>query len=356
MSLRLQMSRAALSLGLLESGLKWETLQPLVRRWWDDLKTWEAADTFDAAFQDDRMTVRQINIGSTARGGDFMVSNKFSEETEHQRSITLARDVAGVKQRFAPANFFDPSNFRRMKNELGLHDLSASLLSHKKPIRQQLKHYEDVVALFVPVPEEKDLTLFYTLNEMAKAELVGAANEIRIMRSQLTRIKLAQSSDMGTTYRDVSRLGAEEGKIRYGIVGTIIKTKEGEQKSKAQPATEQELKDRKSNALKYKSILDAIFLPGEKIVNEVVMAYRSHNSPHFPMFAQWDKDRRFFRVVDSDTLQTSGPVIMNSGQYLPHTPVIPVPTLPNSSSFGSGGPPPPPSGSPPGLKVKKVGN
>jgi|HubBroStandDraft_5_1064220.scaffolds.fasta_scaffold443138_2 hypothetical protein len=71
----------------------------------------------------------------------------------------------------------------------------------------------------------------------------------------------------------------------------------------------------------------------------------------------WDDLKtRFFRIVNSDTLQPSGHVIMNSGQYLPHTPAILVPTFPNSSSFGSGGPPPPPSGGPPGLKVKKVGN
>ncbi|WP_321470587.1 hypothetical protein [uncultured Paludibaculum sp.] len=344
MSVKLQMSRTALSLSLLD-GAKWEVLRPLVQRWWSELKSWEAADTFAAAFQDDRMTVRQINVGSTARGGDFAIPNLYSSEKEHERTISLARDVAGVKERFTPANFYNPSTLKRAKNELGLHDLSASLLSHKKPIREQLKHYEDVVALFVPVPMEEDHALFYTLNQMGKNELSDGAHEIRIMRSQLTRIKLAQGSDMGTTYRDMSQPGSDQGKIRYGVTGTVIKRGEG-QKSKASDATEQELKDRRSNALKYKRILNVIFNPGEKIVNEIVMAYRSHSAPQFPMFAQWDKPRRFFRLIDSDTLQPTGPVITNTGQYLTQAPPLPVLPPPGRSTGAFNGPPPPPP--PPG--------
>ncbi len=155
---------------------------------------------------------------------------------------------------------------------------------------------------------------------------------------------------MGTTYQDVSRLGAEEGKIRYGITGTIIKTKEGEKKSSAVTATEQELKDRKTNALKYKSILDAVFLPGEKIVNEVVMAYRSHNSHQFPMFGQWIKAKKFFRVLNSDTLQPTGPVITNSGQYLAQEPA-PI-LLPLNPALRRGAPPIPRGGFA-GAKVVK---
>jgi hypothetical protein len=64
---KLQKSRVAVSLALLEKGVKWEALRPLVQQWWSDLKAWEAPESFEAAFNEDRMTVRQINIGFTAR-------------------------------------------------------------------------------------------------------------------------------------------------------------------------------------------------------------------------------------------------------------------------------------------------
>ena len=343
---KLQRSRGALKLDLL-GGANWVKLRPLVQRWWADLKAWEAADTFEGAFLDDRMTVRQINLNG--KGGDFPVPNRFSEEKEDHTTITLARDVAGVKQRFNPTNFFNPVNAQRLKNALGLHDLSASLMSHKKPIRQQLKHYEDTIALFVPVPLEEDLELFYTLNSMGKRELNDGALEITRMRSELTRIKLAQASDMGTTYGSVARLGSGEQHIRYGITGTIIKVMPDGKDTKAYDASEQEIKDRRTNALRYKSILDAVFLPNSKIVNEVVMAYRSHASPLFPLFGEWDKVRRFYRVLDSNTLKPSGPVITNEGKCLREAPALPTLTR-AAGAFGTGGPPPPPKGSPPPPK------
>jgi GTP-binding protein HflX len=49
------------------------------------------------------------------------------------------------------------------------------------------------------------------------------------MRSQLTRIKLAQASDMGTKYVDVSDPEDQkaQAKFRYGVTGTIIRQKGG---------------------------------------------------------------------------------------------------------------------------------
>lgn len=301
-------SRRALNVALLEEGRQWASLRPLVARWWADLKTWEARDTFGVAFTNRRMTARQVNVGTTARGGTFEVRNV--KHPEHSREVYLARDVACITARCDPNNFFDPHTLRRRKNELGLHDLSASLLDPRRPISEQLKGYEDAVTLFVPLPLEEDLQLFYVLNKLGKTELRDKDdNEILVMRSQLTRVKLAQASDMGTRYVDVSDPGASEGQFHYGITGTIIREK-GQRFGL--PATPEELKARRTNALHYKSIIDAMLT----LVNEVVMAYRSHASRHFPMFAQWDDARQHFRVVDVESGGYTGWIITNRGDHL----------------------------------------
>src|SRR5207237_1996466 len=104
--------------------------------------------------------------------------------------------------------------------------------------------------------------------------------EIRRMKSEVTRLKLAQSSDMGTVYVDTSTRESSPGKFRYGITGTIIRKKGGTGSS----ATKKELDARRTNALRYKSILE----DDVASVNEVVMAYRQHESALFPMYGMRD--------------------------------------------------------------------
>lgn len=309
----LKESRAALEQALLGDWLAWKDLRPLAKQWWADLKRWEATDTFEAAFKDNRMTARQINIGKTARGGEFPVINKAAPEDKlKERNIKLERDVASIKARTKPENFFNRETGKSMKNELGLHDLSASLLDGKRKISEQLKRYEESVVLFMPVPNEEDLQLFCVLNDISKLELKDKDdNDIREMRSQLTRIKLAQASDMGTKYVDVSNPEdpKSQAKFRYGVTGTIIRQKGGI----GLKASEQEIKARRSNALRYKSILESEITK----VNEVVMAYRAHASSTFPMFAIWMEDPKehHFLVVNPDTGGGTGMVVTDGGKY-----------------------------------------
>ena len=283
-------------------GSDWKTLTPLIDRWFEDLKAWEAIDTFNKAFQDKRMTVRQVNIDpTTARGGTFTVGT---------RQMKLARDIPGIAARMAPTNYFDPVTLRRKKNELGLHDLSASLLTNTRAIRSQLKGYENVIALFMPLVQEEDLYLFDSLNKTAKKELDGSVL-MKTLRSKLTRVKLAQASDMGATFED-TKPGGPEGNFRYGLTGTIIgEDQRGKLIKVGRPATAEELFNRKTNALHYKNIL----INPVVSVNEIVMAYRHHASPLFPMFAQWDKWLRYFRVIDTNTMKPTAYKIGNDGVY-----------------------------------------
>jgi hypothetical protein len=304
-------SRAQLNRALLEKGLGWEELRPLVNRWFTDLKEWEAADSFKTAFDDRRMTARQVDQQPRRNaGGNFKVGTV--DDVRETRPIRLERDAQGIRERMNPKNFFDPITLKRGKNELGLHNLSASLLDPRRAISTQLKFYKNAYVLFMPLPSEEDMKVYYNLNVLGKTELKGKDdNQIQIIRSQMTRVKLAQASDMGTRYVDIAPESADKSKFRYGITGTIIRDrpKEGEIVI-GKPATPNELDARKTNALIYKSILDAMVVS----VNEIVIAYRSHASRDFPMFTKRDND--LFRVVNPDTAEPTGWVIADAdGAY-----------------------------------------
>ncbi len=262
----------------------WEELEPKILEWWQKLKANEAKETFESAFLDNRMTARQISL--SGRGGRFSAAKPDKQKTPG-REIVLSRGIQGIEQRTNPNNFRKTKSGERGKHARGLHDLSASLIDHKKPISGQLKGYEDAVVLFMPMPEENDLRIIAALARLDDRNI----NALRFFKSQMTRMQAAQSSDMGTTFNDVSEEGGPD-KFRYGATGTIIRKKGG----LGAPATETELKARKTNALEYKKILQA----GITNVNEVVVAYRSHASKVFPLYARWDETNKLFHVLDSN--------------------------------------------------------
>lgn len=305
----LEESREALKEALMgDSPKEGEELMGCFQNWFNDLKLWEAQDTFSQAFRDKRMTIRQVNIGGTARGGAFEVNKVKSDNPKvpvGRTKITLARGVGDIAARGVPKNFFDPVTKARMKNELGLHNLSASLLDPQRPISSQIKKYQEVVACFMPVPQEVDLRLFQLLKDMSKSgAIVGKEDEISAMRTRLTRIKRAQASDMGTKYVDVSQ--TDEPNIQYGITGTIIR----ERGTIGKAAKPDELANRTHNALNYKSILEEMVTT----VNEIVMVYRSHPSPLFPMFACWSEVDKIYFVLDVN-LEPTGMSVTDSGVY-----------------------------------------
>ncbi len=267
-----------------------EEIEHAVIDWFQALGDWENQDTFEAAFQDSRMTARNIN--AKGRGGSFDVKNI---DGKNEREMHLNNTKQGIMERLDYKKFLHnlDKDCRSFKNELGLHDLSASLLTPDRKINKQLKHYENAMAVFMPVPMPEDHEMFYRIQDMVKGELKDnpyAAKQYQLMKSQLTRIKLAQSSDMGCKFVDISKPDDKHGKFRYGITGTIIR----DNMRIGRKASQEELDHRKIAARKYKGILAR--LDGKKIVNEIVVAYRAHASPFFPMFGVWDEKEEGYHI------------------------------------------------------------
>lgn len=298
------------ALSRLGSETTWKELQPAIEKWWKGLKAAEAGETFEAAFKQNRMTARQINQAAQIRGESstglikFPVKNQHDPQKKYDREITLGRDVHSILERNNPKNFYDPAAEGSKKNEKGLHNLSASLLNGESPISDQLKGYEDSIVLFMPVPPENDLQIFAALNSLEDRNPEVMAE----LASKMTRLELAQASDMGTRFVDAGRPGAPEGDFQYGITGTIIREEGGS----GQPATASELAARRTNALEYTKIAES----GITKVNEVVMAYRAHESKLFPMFAVWDQGRQGYAVVDGTTQKPTGQFITNQGKMV----------------------------------------
>lgn len=280
-------------------GAEGAQLSEAVTAWWNRVKADERRLGFEAAFRANRMTARQINIGSTARGGRFQAQKLGSApDAEHDRTMLLDNTVGGVVKRTEPRHFAD----RATRNREGVHDLSASLLRGDRPIRDQLKKYEDSIVLFMPLPEEQDLQVFSAL-----ARLKGLPEaEMQRMAALLTRPVFVQASDMGTRYVD-TRPGSEgEGDFQYGLTGTVIRSRG----DRARKVNEADLAERAKGALAYRDVATANITK----VNEVVMAYRLHESGLFPMFAAWDEDAGIFLELKAD-LSPTGMSITNDGRY-----------------------------------------
>lgn len=94
--------------------------------------------------------------------------------------------------------------------------------------------------------EEDDLKIFAAIANLDDRDEAF----LREAKSPMTRLKLAQSSDMGTTLTDVSTEGGKD-KFSYGATGTVIRKKGG----KAWDASATEIKARSTNALEYTKVL-----------------------------------------------------------------------------------------------------
>lgn len=271
----------------------WAKLEPKVKEWWKKFKENEAKETFAAAYKANRMSARQIDLGG--RGGRFQVDKLSGEKGA---TITLSRGIQGIEQRMNPENFNDQEGASH-KNERGLHSMSASLLDHRRgSISKQLKFYDNAIVLFMPAPAEDDLKIVAAIASLEDHDVAF----LREVKSKMTRLQLAQSSDMGTTLKDTST-EIDKPQFKYGVAGTIIR-KEG---GIGMPATATELEARGVNALEYTKILDV----GVTTVNEIVMAYRSHASKAFPVYARWDGTQ--FHLLDAD-LNPKNQILSDTGE------------------------------------------
>jgi hypothetical protein len=245
------------------------------------------------------MSARQINVGSTARGGTFSVQKHGAKpEEKTDRKIYLDNTVEGIEKRQDPANFADTASI----NKAGVHDLSASILrGSEKSIYGQLKHYDEAIVLFMPLPAESDLQIFSALARVTGMD----AKVMTDMKAMLTRPVFAQASDMGTRFVDTKAGTGGEGEFSYGLSGTVIR----KPKDRARRINEADLADRKLGALTYTTVAKSAITK----VNEIVLACRQHRSKLFPMYARWDPTNKDF-VVQTKDLKETGQRVSDGGK------------------------------------------
>jgi hypothetical protein len=223
----------------------------------------------------------------------------------------------GMKLRMNPSNFGTEETIRgglkkidgqfkmtkdvvRGKYNLGLHDMSAVLLSPERgPIYNQLawkesvKETEKFAVAFMPLPLERDLQMFFVLNAKAKrfrgTQLSFIYDKVAFIRRRMTRVKLANEVDAGSGFVNIGKGWKEkERKYKYGLGLVAIPEKTG-------AVGIQETLRRTQLALEYRSLL-ALMKPATN--NELVIAYRDHESKCFPMFTLYNEKESCFDVFD----------------------------------------------------------
>jgi hypothetical protein len=260
----LQVSRSRL-INAIEDKVELNALNVLAESWFSDLKAWEGQETFARAFLDTRMTARAVKPDSAM--------TQIEVKKKVPTKINLDSSMDGVYARLDAANFLN-----KLKNEKGLHDLSAVLLHPSKLISKQLfKVAPDSKIVFMPLPLEEDLAVLLVLSIIAKSNRTSTLySTYQKMRANLTRIKYGAMSDMQSGFLTISNTKfdsplADGGKVhvRYGRANLI-----------GGPLMEGVLRKRADNVLKYKSLVATPDKMGEN--NEVVISYRNHAGP-FPM-------------------------------------------------------------------------
>ncbi|MBB5858272.1 hypothetical protein ACFQ05_21880 [Amycolatopsis umgeniensis] len=281
------------------TGETWQDRLAQIDQWWTQMKKDEQNVTWESAFQANRMTIRGINITRTARYGRFEIGEQANAETNKKYAF-LSRDPESIAERLNPDNFQHQPGKKSKKDILGLHALSASLLHGDYSINEQTKGYSDSIVLFFPAPSPEDMQIFDAISH-----LPGAPPDRLIdMRAKMTRLEGAWHGDMHTTmtytngqpradkkvvskvshlYQEITDEKLDRAiSVRYGLAGTWK-----DETGALYKATEKELAERYLYALQHPMILNN---PSET-VNEVVMSYRQHDSPVFPLYARFDNEK-----------------------------------------------------------------
>ncbi|MFI9011424.1 hypothetical protein ACIGNX_29715 [Actinosynnema sp. NPDC053489] len=293
------------------TGDTWDGRRDRIDTWWRAVKAAEAAETWATAFSANRMTARQVNSNSIL-GGRFGIRNAHHRrDRSWDREIVLDRTLDGVRKRMQPANFHDPATGANRKNELGLHDLSASLLDGSRTpmsVHTQLKPYEDATVVFMPVPTERDAQIFNAIQSLTPVTEADR-EQVRRMRNRFTRLRMAQATDMHTYLLNVNEVRDGEPLVRYGHSGRVRRPGDRAEVR----ADEIDIATRRTNALEHGVILRT---NTDQVVNEVVVVYREHASALFPVFARWDGVRSRFVVLDRRTNERTKACITNEGTWV----------------------------------------
>jgi hypothetical protein len=313
--------------------------QELLRRvdaWYDEYKLFEAADSFEEARSKSRLTVR-CQKASAQEPLRELKGHKGDEPgvATYGPKGKLAGGTPGILSRMTSLNFVPATGGSSRKVELGLHDLSGSLLDPGRAISTQLFTQDapdGQSVIFMPLGEPDDQRAFHMLNAWGK-ELKNVSPDLyaraRKIRSTMTRIKYASETDMGVNYRWINHNdhGAAP-KFRYmpGLSSRVIDLKKTEEAAKgallwdgkrvpakypgrtqipAPKMTPQRLEELRSAALNYKRILTNRFK-----YNEIVIAYRAHgeqanpnqNFPLYGVFKLAEKKWNLYKI-NSDGAQ-----------------------------------------------------
>ncbi|HUQ55184.1 hypothetical protein [Lentzea sp.] len=287
------------------SGTTWAARASQIGAWWNGVKQREAAENWEKVFTGNRMTARQVN--AKGRGGKFDIVNRHDrKDPAKEREIYLDRGLGGILARTTPANFFPGPAGANRKDELGLHDLSGTLLTSARPVFKQLKPYDEAVVVFMPAPTESDSQVFAAISSLEEPD----TDKLREYRSKFTRLRLAQSSDMGAVFVDDNTDPKAELRARYGVNGRVLLPG-----GTIVPLDETMLAKRRTDALEHSTILSG---DAKALVNEVVIVYRQHAAADlFPLFAQWDRETTSYRVLDRATLAPTGAWIADTGAWHP---------------------------------------
>lgn len=194
---------------------QWNHLANCVERWWKAYKTWEAQDTIQAAFTEQRLTVKgtsEMNLPVQAQTASPNATQRYGAQAVWSDTGTFGTPIvktnASVLARLNPLVFRPDARTPSRKTELGYHDLSALLLNPRAPISsQQYKGRGGIqpeqVYVFMPVSPAIDQAVFQNINTLAKAQRLQHSefyDRVRQIRSTMTRLKLLAEHDMAVAF------------------------------------------------------------------------------------------------------------------------------------------------------------
>lgn len=290
----------------------WPAASQTILAWWTAYKDWERGDTLGKAFNEHRLTARY-----------------YKREYDKQLDMMAKKGVGGEQVEFPGhkvyvglkgiAEYTDPDNFKpaaegmtKRKVELGLYDQSARLLDGRRNISEQVfgRIEEGHMYAFMPLSDPDDQVVFQKLNEVGKAlrndntELYALVREIR---SRMTRIKLAQETDMGTNFTAVDPENNLNPKFKYGISRKTKRPGEDKVKELSEADAKELLLYRRTAAMNFKQIL----IPQKG--NEITVAYRQH-AGGFPLIGKWRSATSCFdryAIIGGELIHVRGAAIPN---------------------------------------------
>jgi hypothetical protein len=308
----------------------------LIDKWFADYKAWEKDDSFDTAWKESRLTYRGVKANALERKFPLKAhAGEGGKEKEFTQKLSVGMN--SVLDRMKPEHFVPPKKPEDLvpskygasrKVELGLHDVSASLIDPRRGLttqafKQAFKNGDSVV--FMPLGEPEDQRVLDYLLVWAKKldpPNLDLNQRLREIRSQMTRIKYAAENDLGANFTALKPDNPVNPKFRYRPGGAARvydaelteKAKEKAKKenstllypgrTKLVQTTPEIIHMRHLAALDYKSILTQRFK-----YNEIVIAYREHANKDFPMYGVLDLPKLQWTIYKLNADGTAGALI-----------------------------------------------